>query len=179
MPAHRSFWNTVREQFSGHGDDAAFKDAVVKDQETISLVAALVATIAFAGLAVPVDEASVALRLTYLGSVALSIAFSILGCMVAVRTMVLINCVPPVDVIKMLCAVDAERNSPNLNPFSFTTWAVAALMVSACAYVACIYGIGCECAMVSSVMLLTGVYLQQEMRTHYNARAETYHAKEE
>jgi len=151
---------------SGCDSDDQFKEMVLKDQETVSLVSALVMTVAFAALAVTVHGASLFPRTVYLGSVAAGIAFSLLGSLIAVRTLILLNSVPAERIVEALREIGKRRYSPSLNPFAFTWYSLLSLMVSTVSFTYCEYGLG-ETAIVMAIMVFTGYYLYMEDKMHH------------
>ena len=141
-------------------DDDDFKETVIKDAETVSLVSALVLTIAFAALLAPVKEAPQRLRLAYLCSVFLGISFSLIGCIIAVRTIMLLNSIQEDRTIEALKAVSNYRLHPSLNAFNFTGGSLLWLLVSSVLFMACEYGTDTtEVHLSAGIFILTGFYI--------------------
>lgn len=141
-------------------DDDDFKDTVIKDAETVSLVSALVLTVAFAALLAPVKEAPPGLRLAYLCSVFLGISFSLIGCIIAVRTIMLLNSIQEDRTIAALKAVSDNRLHPSMNAFNFTGLSLCNLLISCVLFMACEYGVETKEVQISAgIFIITGIYI--------------------
>ena len=104
---HRSdFYERWR---AGCKSDEKFKESVIRDLETISLVSALVMTTVFGLLLAPVKEADFVPKTLFLCSLFSGISFSILGSVVSVRTLMMVNSVPSERVADALRALGARR----------------------------------------------------------------------
>jgi len=154
-------WVEMRATMADNDDE--FKNSLIKDAETVSLVSALVLTVAFAALLAPVKEAPENLRVAYLFSVFLSISFSLIGCVIAVRTVMLMNAIQEDKTIEALQKVSRYRLHPCLNAFNFTTWALLNLLVSTVLFMACEYGLkDTEVILSAGVFIITVLYIGHE-----------------
>lgn len=151
---------------SGSPDDHSFKEQVLKDAETISLVSALVMTIGFAALLVPVHNTHYYLRLLYLAAVFTGIGFSLLGSLISVRTVMLINKVPAHHVVNALRELGKSRPSENLNAFTFTWYSLGSLLTSTAVYMLCEYSV-VEFGIAVVILSAAGAYLMREDKLHH------------
>ena len=167
--AGTGFWMAMRR---GLGSDDAFKEAVIRDNEIVALVAGLLTTVAFAGLLVPMEGADgwrPALRLTYLSATFAAVGLSLSATVIAVRTIVLVNSAPASSCLFLLEHVQQGRLWHKLNPFMLTAWSVTPLLFACCLFTGHAYGLT-EFVVAALLSTLTVEYLDQENSLHFQAR---------
>jgi hypothetical protein len=165
------FWSTIAAEF---GEDVgAFKDAVLKDLEVVSIIGGLYMTIAFAALSVDFGESGSELiamaRLAYLVCVFLSVALSTAATCISVRTILLLNTAPATRTLDLLSEVGARRLHSSLHPFNILLFTHIPLFLSACIYTAILHGP--LAGLVGTVIFVATLgYLRHEDQVHLSAR---------
>ena len=132
VPLIDDFWSRVQAK-RGLSDDE-LKAAVVKDQETIALVGALVMTITFA---VHVNDDAVVdstrgIRCAYLLATGCSSALALTGTVIAVRTVIMLNINKAEDAPHLLNYVERQRLNWRFFSFNFVKWSIFSLLVPQC-----------------------------------------------
>ena len=160
------FWEAMRQ---GLGGDEAFKEAVIRDNEIVALVAGLLATIAFAGLLAPMEACCAPVRLAYLAATFCAMGMSLSGTVIAVRTIVLVNSQPAADCLYLMEQVQQRRLWHKLNPFMLTHWSVTPLLFATCLLLLCAYG---TAEFLLAALLSTAIveYLFLENDLHHEVR---------
>ena len=159
-----AFWKEVEASFETPDD---FKTKVVKDLEVIALVGALMMTIAL-GVHLSedwIEDASPWLRVGYLMSTFLSISFSMMGTLLASRSIVMVNLQPADKCAAMLAFTDGQRIFKQLYPFNLIKLGTVSLVCSPCFLVAAKYSTS-ELALVITMMTLMVFYMAWEDHNH-------------
>ena len=123
------FWGQLQAQ-RGLSDDQ-LKSAVIKDQETIALVGALVMTITFAVHVTDdaLTESSRYVRCAYLLATSCSAALSMAGTILAVRTIIMLTINTAADASVLLDYVDHQRIHWRLYSFNLVKWSFFSLFI--------------------------------------------------
>ena len=165
-----AYWQQVANAFES---EEQFKGAVLKDLEVVSLVGALMMTIALSIHLTDdwIDETQPLLRRCYLASVFASIVLSLSGTILAARTIVMLNLQPGSRSAALLSRMEARRLIISFYPYNLVKIATLTLVGSPCFIVIANYETT-EWIAVIGLMLAMVLYLLGEDHNHSTAALE-------
>ena len=169
------FWKQTSNLYA---NDADFKAAVLKDNEVVAVVGALLGGMSFAGLLVSVDKtASSEARWIYLASMVVAVASALSSSLNAMRTVLLINSAPASCTLQLMQALERHCFRRVFYPFRLANISSAALFTASVAWVACAYSKN-ETAVCAGMMGFAFFLVQSENHSHFVVRHELVEANQ-
>ena len=158
------FFGTLASQFK---DPVDFKEAVIRDNEALALVGALLLTVAVPLIEVDLLEYDISqpIQVVYITVSSASVMLSLLGTTIAVRTILMVNGGNAAQTLPMLRELTkgriANTGGQDAHPYNFVRYSLAAMLLSCSIRVYVIYGAVCSLA-VCSCIVITLIYFQRE-----------------
>eukprot|EP00931_Biecheleriopsis_adriatica_P123538 TRINITY_DN98593_c0_g1_i1.p1 TRINITY_DN98593_c0_g1~~TRINITY_DN98593_c0_g1_i1.p1 ORF type:complete len:197 (+),score=24.60 TRINITY_DN98593_c0_g1_i1:45-635(+) len=165
----RRYWRSVARNYEGK--ETEFKDVVIKDAEVLGVLAALLVTVALAGLAMSDGGLSQqsALRTTYVSFMFLALCTSGLALYISSRNVLTLNKLPATDISRLLDTLEYLETVWASNAFPFFVVSLLSILIAATLGVNLLYN-DHLCTQISiALALLSAGYAFLIERSHVSA----------